>query len=108
MPWERPPGALRPAKEPSMVACLLSLCLTGAAGLEPPPLVLPAPTPTLVPCPTPIAVCDFARSFRPAPGTYEVLFVHPTKGCPVRVYFTLPPGCPRVCCHNRDLTFDYG
>jgi hypothetical protein len=29
------------------------------------------------------------------PGTYEVLLIHPKTCCPVKVCFTLPPGCIR-------------
>jgi hypothetical protein len=52
---------------------------------------------------------EFARSFQPLPGRYEVVLVHPLTGCPVNVCFALPPGCPKkVRVHRRQLEFDYG
>ena len=59
-------------------------------------------------CAHPITLSDFARSFKPAPGTYKVTFLHPVKCCPVEVCFTLPCGCPHVCVGKRELVFDYG
>jgi hypothetical protein len=70
--------------------------------LTPGPAVLP---PAAV---APIPLRDFARTFQPAPGNYEVLFVHPGNHKPVAVAFSLPPGQPRVSCGPRALTFDYG
>jgi hypothetical protein len=93
--------------------------LAPAAQAEPPriplgtpvPLELPAPL-VPVPAPTPvikpIAHPDFAAAFKPAAGTYEVLFVHPGSKCAVPVCFTLPPGCPQVKVYKRELVFDYG
>lgn len=97
-----------------MTSCMLYLCLSGSlagsqAGeaLPPPASMAPALASRAEPdCP--VTLCDFARGFQPVPGNYEVLFVHPVKGCPVRVCFTLPPGCPRVCLSKRAVVFDYG
>ena len=103
-----------------MTSCFLSLCLAAAVGVEqapavpPPKPVEPAPiVPKAAPvyeCPRPICISDFCRSFKPAPGTYDVLFIHPVKGCPIWVCFTLPANCgtPRICCSNREIVFDYG
>jgi hypothetical protein len=56
-----------------------------------------------------MTIAEFARTFKPAPGTYEVYFVHPVKKRPVKVVFTLPEGYPRkVKAHPRQLVFDYG
>jgi hypothetical protein len=75
----------------------------------PPPAVDPsAKAPAVMACPVPISVCDFCRSFKPAPGNYEVLFIHPVKCCPVWVCFTVPPGCVKVCCDRRNIVFDCG
>jgi len=64
------------------------------------------PPPTVV---RPIRHEDFAATFQPAPGTYEVVFLHPGSRCPVKVCFTLPEGCPRqVRVSRRSLEFDYG
>jgi hypothetical protein len=63
----------------------------------------------MVPPPPPaISLEDFARSFVPMPGNYEVVLLHPTKCCPVKVCFTLPPGCPKVHVTKRQIDFDYG
>lgn len=58
-----------------------------------PPQVVPAP-PAIVPV-RPLTVNEFAASFQPLPGRYEVLLIHPKTGCPVKVCFTLKPGCIR-------------
>jgi len=98
-----------------------------------PPLVVPAPTPigpptrrqaepppvpveelrTLpvspVPVVRPLTVQEFAASFRPVAGTYEVMLEHPRTHRPVKVCFTLPEGAPRKVRVNRlKLEFDYG
>jgi hypothetical protein len=74
----------------------------------PPPTPVPdVPAPgTVVPV---LTVAEFARSFQPAPGTYEVVLMHPFTNCPVKVCFTLPPGCPKSVKmhHRRRLEFDY-
>src|SRR5262249_39006692 len=87
----------------------------------PPPVIVPQPVPA-VPLPTlppptlllpsvltPIPVDQFAASFQPKPGNYEVVFVH-TKTCqPVKVCFSLPDGCPKkVRVTKHVLEFDYG
>jgi hypothetical protein len=69
----------------------------------PPVVVTPSPVPAC-----PLSLCDFAATFKPAPGSYEVWLIHPKKGCPVKVCFTLPCGCPHVRVCKRDLIFDYG
>ena len=51
---------------------------------------------------------EFARIFKPLPGKYEVVLIHPGNKRPVNVCFTLPDGCPRVIVHHRELVFDYG
>lgn len=109
------------------VGCGVDVCApfarvsVGRPALGPPPPVLaaqPAGEPEKLHAPRPadgspviqaIRHGDFARSFKPAAGTYEVDFVHPYTCCPVRVCFTLPHGCPkRVSCDRNELKFDYG
>jgi hypothetical protein len=52
---------------------------------------------------------EFAASFRPQPGNYEVMLLHPYTRCPVKVCFTLPPGCLKeVEVDRNELQFDYG
>src|SRR6266852_1682093 len=52
---------------------------------------------------------EFAKSFQPAPGKYEVTIQHPVTCEPVKVCFTLPEGCPKkVRVHPREIDFDYG
>lgn len=94
-----------------MTSCLLCLCLTAAVGQEPLE-VMPTPaTVAVIQEPAeiiPVTLCDFARAFKPQCGSYEVLFMHPVKCCPVNVCFDLPPGCPIVRVGKRSITFDYG
>ena len=71
----------------------------------------PSPTPYVLPS-TPVRPMthrEFAASFRPAPGNYEVVLLHPCTHCAVKVCFTLPPGCIRkIDCDRNDIEFDYG
>jgi hypothetical protein len=90
-----------------MNACFLWLCLVPAQSFD----LLPPPTPmpALAPAPVrPVTIGEFAATFRPAPGNYEVVFVHPVTCCPVKVCFTLPCGCPKVKISKRMIVFDYG
>lgn len=56
----------------------------------PPPAVVPPPVAIPV---RPLTIEEFAASFKPLPGRYEVLLIHPKTCCPVKVCFTLPCGC---------------
>jgi hypothetical protein len=69
-----------------------------------PVVVTPPPAPVVVTAPT---LEEFAATFRPAPGTYEVTVRHSRSGCPVTVCFTLPPGCPKVRVNRHQLDFEY-
>ena len=51
---------------------------------------------------------EFAASFQPAPGRYEVVLLNPETCCPVKVCFCLPCGCPKVRVHEKSLVFHYG
>jgi hypothetical protein len=51
---------------------------------------------------------DFAKTFQPQAGAYQVVFVHPRSGQPVTASFVLPPGNPRVYYVPTSLIFDYG
>ncbi|HTU89569.1 MAG TPA: hypothetical protein VMF69_05675 [Gemmataceae bacterium] len=65
----------------------------------PPPAVLPV---------RPLTVSEFVATFKPLPGKYEVLLIHPKTGCPVKVCFALPPGCIRnVRFTGHKIVFDY-
>ena len=87
---------------------------------DPPPVPLPpaepvtvAPAPVVVPGPAPVAVrpptlAEFAASFHPEPGHYEVVVLNPETCCPTKVCFTLPCGCPTVRVHDKSLVFHYG
>jgi hypothetical protein len=56
----------------------------------------------------PMTVSEFVATFKPLPGRYEVLLIHPKTCCPVKVCFTLPPGCLRnVRFTGHRLVFDY-
>jgi hypothetical protein len=79
---------------------------------SPPPVVLPSPTPlpvqeVVIPS-RPMTHYEFARAFVPLPGTYEVVLLHSRCCEPVRVCFTLPPGCVCVRAERHALVFDYG
>jgi hypothetical protein len=70
----------------------------------PPPGVAPAPGAA----PAALTLQEFARTFRPAPGTYQVTLLHPRTGQPLTITFTLPAGTPQVYVGQRFLEFDYG
>jgi hypothetical protein len=71
--------------------------------VQPPP---PQPLPTATKA---VTLADFARTFKPAPGTHDVYLIHPRTKEPVKVSFTLPEGSPKkVKAHARRLVFDYG
>ena len=76
--------------------------------------VLPSPPVTVLPTPRSVPVHylthrEFAASFRPVPGNYEVMMVHPYTRRPVKVCFSLPPGPIRcVDADRNELRFDYG
>ena len=72
----------------------------------PPPVPLPIPVEApAIRAPT---LNEFAATFKPAPGRFEVVLQHPMTGQPVKVSFTLPPGAPkRVKVHKRELEFEY-
>jgi hypothetical protein len=54
-------------------------------------------------------LAEFATTFQPKPGNYEVELLHPGTGQPVKVAFTLPDGTPsKVHLRRRALVFDYG
>ncbi len=68
-----------------------------------PPAGMPTPAPVVA-----MTHYDFARTFRPVAGNHEVVLIHPRTGCPVRVCFSLPCGCPDVRVKCDELKFDYG
>jgi hypothetical protein len=75
---------------------------------QPPPAVIvtPAPQPTVV-LTRPQSHYEFARTFAPAPGTYDVVLVNPRTNVAARVNFTLPPGHPRVVAERNGVLFEY-
>ncbi len=73
----------------------------------PVPQVVPSPPPAMLPV-RPLTLDEFAASFKPLPGRYEVLLIHPKTCCPVKVCFTLPPGCLRkMRVSKHKIVFDY-
>ena len=88
------------------------------ADVLPPPRLLkteggavpPAPQPAAAQgiAPQAIAPRDFVKAFKPAPGAYEVTFLHSRTKQPVTVAFELPPGNPEVSFVGHSLLFDYG
>jgi hypothetical protein len=93
------------------------LPLARAIQVDPPPVPLP-PAETIIITPTPLpdaplgvrppTLEEFAASFQPAPGRYEVVLLNPETCCPVKVCFCLPCGCPKVRVHEKSLVFHYG
>jgi len=76
----------------------------------PPAGALPMPRP-LLPGPeaaSALTLEQFAGSFEPKPGNYEVTLRNPITGVPTLVRFTLPEGTPRVLLRPREIEFDYG
>ncbi len=81
----------------------------------PVPLPKPGQTDFSIPVPLPRAETvrpqshrEFASTFKPAAGTYEVVLLHPVTNQPVKVSFTLPVGQPRnVRTLPRQINFDY-
>jgi hypothetical protein len=71
---------------------------------------LPSPTPLVAPAVgKAMTVEQFVECFKPQGGNYEVVLIHPKSGCPVKVCFALPPGCPtKVRWTKHVLEFDYG
>jgi hypothetical protein len=83
--------------------------------IDVPPVVAPPPRVIEVQPAKPVVVQraptleEFAKTFQPAPGKYEVTIQHPVTCEPVKVCFTLPEGCPKkVRVHPREIDFDYG
>lgn len=84
---------------------------TGVIVSQPTPAVpadsLPAPAPVPIVV-KPMTVDQFAASFQPKPGKYEVVLIHPKSCQPVKVCFELPAGCPtKVRWTRHVLEFDY-
>jgi len=74
----------------------------------PPPQTLPELSPPPIVPIRPMTVSEFVATFKPLPGKYEVMLIHPKTGCPVKVCFALPPGCIRnVRCTGHKIVFDY-
>jgi hypothetical protein len=97
------------------LSCLVVLMMANVATAQvvpdvplPPPQPVPAlPVPAIIPV-QPMTVADFVASFKPLPGKYEVLLIHPKTCCPVKVCFTLPPGCLRaVRANGHRIVFVY-
>jgi hypothetical protein len=110
---------MRSLKCPNMLAVLMLASMTPFASAQvvpsiatspdsalPPPAILP---PSVAPPLRPLTLQEFAAAFnKPLPGKYEVMLIHPKKGCPVKVCFTLPPGCIRkVRVTEHKIVFDY-
>ena len=88
----------------SVRAPFVDVYVGGPVAPPPVPMAPVPPPPAVVRAPT---LEEFAATFRPAPGTYEVTILHSRTCCPVTICFTLPPGCPQVCVHKHQLDFEY-
>jgi len=73
------------------------------AGYQPAPAFAPPP-----PHQGPMTLQQFAHCFQPTPGVHHAVLIHPCTGHPVKVCFTLPPGCPQVELSRHKIEFDYG
>ena len=76
---------------------------------------VPAPAPVEANAPAPVeqprglTLSQFANSFQPKAGNYEVALINPVTGVATPVRFTLPEGTHRrVNVFRRELEFDYG
>jgi hypothetical protein len=97
--------------------------------LAPAPLPVPAPGPQPAPTPVPVPVLNtpidvapppvqaanimtlnqFAASFKPRAGSFEVDLINPITKQPTKVRFTLPDGAPkRVIVDADEVEFRYG
>ncbi len=77
--------------------------------LQPPRVIVNEAPPQAVVATRAPTLDEFAKSFKPQPGKYEVVIQHPVTCEPVKVCFTLPEGCPRkVHVYPREIDFDYG
>ena len=74
--------------------------------LPPPVPVAPIPAASLEKVPVSLEL--FAQTFVPAPGTYEICFIHPGSKKPVDVVFTLPDiPLRKFEVHRRSIEFHY-
>jgi len=113
-----------------MTSLFLAVILTGDAVGHPRPIFVPvpiapvqivplAPVPIipefLPPQPYPIPIAppiptmkEFFGHFKPCPGKYEIVVLHPCSNKPVQVCFTLPD-CPlkNYEVNKRSVEFDY-
>jgi hypothetical protein len=92
----------------------------GAIQVDPPPVPMPPPPEVITVAPSPVpgpvyttalrppTLAEFAASFHPQPGHYEVVLLNPETCCPVKICFTLPCGCPTIRLHDKSLVFHYG
>jgi hypothetical protein len=95
----------------------------------PPPIIMPGPVivpePAVTPpppaeapvedLPAPAVLSraptlkEFAQTFQPKQGNYEVVLLNPATNQPTTVRFSLPAGTPRrVEVNRRDIEFNYG
>lgn len=75
---------------------------------SPPPVPVEVVRPAAVKAPS---LAEAARAFQAAPegGKYELVVEHPCTCQPVKVCFSLPPGCPRrVVARKSELVIRYG
>ena len=98
----------------SVQAPFVNIHVGQPAPLPPPVVVYPGDPPPVPLLPETIGAVrpptleEFAASFQPAAGHYEVVLLNPETCCPVKVCFTLPCGCPKVRVHDKSLVFHYG
>jgi hypothetical protein len=108
-----PTRSARPAAPAQVPAPVESAPASKIGDPIPVPIPKPGQTDFSVPVPLPEARAmshrEFADTFKPAAGTYEVVLMHPVTNKPVNVTFTLPPGTPsKVRVLPRRIAFDYG
>ena len=114
---QTPPVVVAPAPGPAVLPPSLEVAPPPEKIGDPIPVPLPKPGQTdfSVPVPVPLPPArplthrEFAETFKPAPGTYDVVLLHPVTNAPVKVTFTLPEGTARnVRTFPRQINFDYG
>jgi hypothetical protein len=94
------PGAVPPAPLQPPAGKLAPAVKGEAPGAVPPAPLQPPQLPTLE---------QFASSFKPKAGSYEVDLINPVSKQPTKVRFTLPEGTPtKVQVRPHEIEFRYG
>jgi hypothetical protein len=115
-----PPGFVPPppfafAPGPQVAPAVVNASPANSPPLPMPKVSPPAPAPVIESPPTALqggqvmTLRQFATTFQPKAGAYEVDLINPVTKQPTKVRFTLPDGTPRrVQVRDDELEFRYG